>query len=102
MDTESEFANPFIGAHVVLLANDSFREVMKCTEIYIIPTECAKTFKLLFMALALNGHYAAAATAPRGKKRGGDKAKHAGGETQVEHVAFLQDDCVYGLLRQHL
>lgn len=53
------------------------------------------------MALAVNGHYAAAATAPRGKK-GGDKAKHTGGETQVEHVAFLQDDCIYALLRQHL
>lgn len=82
-------------------ANDSFRELIKCTGIYIIPIKCAKTFKLLFMALALNGHCAAAVTAPRGKK-GGGKAKHAGGETQVEHVAFLQDDCVSGLLRQHL
>lgn len=52
-------------------ASDSFREEIKCTEIYIIPIKCAKTFKLLFMALVLNGHYAAAATAPRGEKKGG-------------------------------
>lgn len=47
-------------------ANDSFREVIKCTEVYIIPIKCDKTFKLLFVALVSNGHYAAAATAPRG------------------------------------